>query len=184
VRTHPALALSLAALLAACASVPAPVPPVPAPADDDIPAALRPANGERAVSVLLAKGVQVYECRARKDAAGAAEWVFVAPEAELFDAAGRKVGKHFGGPRWESLDGSRLVGKVAAKADAPDAGDIPWLLLRTESEGRAGAFSQVSLIQRVNTVGGVAPPAAGCSAAWIGRTERVGYQADYRLLVR
>ena len=34
-----------------------------------------------------AKGVQIYECRAKKDASAGFEWVFVAPEAELFDAA-------------------------------------------------------------------------------------------------
>lgn len=174
-----ALALSAAALLAACAT-----PAQPPASDDDIPAALRPGGGERLQAVLLAKGVQVYECRIKKDQPGAAEWVFVAPEAELFDAAGRKVGRHYAGPHWESGDGSKLLGKVAAKADAPEAGDIPWLLLATQSVGGAGAFSRVSAIQRVHTVGGVAPPAAGCTAAQAGRSERVGYQADYRLLAR
>ncbi|MED5620953.1 DUF3455 domain-containing protein [Ideonella sp. BN130291] len=168
-----------ALLLAACAGGP------PArPAADDTPAALKPASGEHALMTLAAKGVQIYECRARKDAPGATEWVFVAPEAELFDGAGKKVGTHYAGPSWESVDGSKLVGKVAARVDAPEPGAIPWLLLTTQSTGPHGTFSKVSAIQRLNTEGGVAPPAAGCTSASVGKTERVGYLADYRLLVR
>jgi hypothetical protein len=166
-------------LFAACAGAPA-----AKPAADDTPAVLQPAGGERELTTLTAKGVQIYECRTKKDAPGATEWVFVAPEAELFDHAGKPVGRHYGGPTWESADGSRLVGKVAAKVDAPEPGAIPWLLLTTQSVGTPGAFSKVSAIQRLNTEGGVAQPAAGCSAAALGKTERVGYLADYRLLSR
>lgn len=38
--------------------------------------------------------------------------------------------------------------------------------------------AKVTSIQRVNTVGGVAP-AAGCSSATAGTTARVDYAADY-----
>ena len=166
------LALLAPVLLAACAT--------PAPTDD-APAPLRAAQGERLLTVLLAKGVQIYECRAKADKPGVAEWAFIGPEAELLDARGQRVGKHYGGPSWEAADGSKLVGTVKAKADAPEDGAIPWLLLSTKSVGAAGTFSAVSSIQRVNTVGGVAPPAAGCTSAALGKTERVGYTADYRL---
>jgi hypothetical protein len=136
------------------------------------------------LTVLLAKGVQIYQCRAKADQSGVAEWVFTGPEAELLDARGQRVGKHYGGPSWEAADGSKLLGSVKAKADAPEDGAIPWLLLGTRSAGPAGAFSSVTSIQRVNTVGGVAPPAASCTAASVGKTERVGYTADYRLWVK
>jgi hypothetical protein len=101
--------------------------------------------------------------------------VFVAPEAELFDRAGKKIGTHYAGPHWESADGSRIVGAVKQRADAPGAGNIPWLLLGTKSVGSEGAFSKVTSIQRVATVGGTAP-AAGCSAPDVAR---VAYTADY-----
>jgi hypothetical protein len=134
-----------------------------------VPASLKPGANESLALVVPAKGVQIYECRD-------AEWVFVAPEAELFDRAGKKIGSHYAGPHWEAADGSKIVGAVKARADAPAAGNIPWLLLGTKSVGREGAFSKVTSIQRVATVGGVAP-AGACPQA--GARARVDYTADY-----
>ena len=75
---------------------------------------------------LVARGVQIYQCRAAPAAAsGPMQWVFVAPQADLFDADGRRVGRHFDGPRWQADDGSRIVGSVKARADAPRAVPSP-----------------------------------------------------------
>ena len=90
-----------------------------------VPANLQPAN-ESLAQVVPAKGVQIYECRDAK-------WVFVAPEADLFDRYGRKIGTHYAGPVWEAADGSKVLGAVKARADAPQAGAIPWLLLSVMS---------------------------------------------------
>lgn len=123
-----------------------------------------------------ASGVQIYQCRS---AGGAShEWVFVAPQAELVDAQQRNIGNHGAGPVWQANDGSRVVGKLMQRAEAPHTGAIPWLLLSTRAEGPHGRFSQVSSIQRVNTVGGMAP-AAGCSRETVGQFARVPYSADY-----
>ncbi|NRF70151.1 DUF3455 domain-containing protein [Aquincola sp. S2] len=173
------LSLTLAAaVLAACAQAPS-KPSAAAPAA--VPAALQPGAGQALVATIGANGVQIYECRADKDKPGAAAWVFVAPEADLLDAQGKTIGKHYAGPSWESLDGSKLVGTVKARAAAPQAGNIPWLLLTTRSVGPAGSFAKTNSIQRINTEGGEAPPAAGCTTAAIGKVERVGYTADYLL---
>lgn len=134
-----------------------------------VPDSLKPAAGESLALVVPAQGDQIYECRAGK-------WAFVAPEAELFNRAGKKIGRHYAGPHWESLDGSRIVGAVKAHADAPRAGDIPWLLLSAKSVGAEGAFSKVTSIQRVTTMGGSAP-IEPCSQD--GRRVRVPYTADY-----
>ena len=134
-----------------------------------VPDSLKPAAGESLALVVPAQGDQIYECRAGK-------WAFVAPEAELFNRAGKKIGRHYAGPHWESLDGSRIVGAVKARADAPRAGDIPWLLLSAKSVGAEGAFSKVTSIQRVTTMGGSAP-IEPCSQD--GRRVRVPYTADY-----
>ena len=174
--SHKKLTLCLPILLAACAS--SPVTPSVA-----VPDNLRPATGEVPVAVIAAKGVQIYECRVKKDQPSAVEWAFVAPEAELFDRQGKPVGKHYAGPHWESNDGSKIVGSVKARADAPQAGAIPWLLLATTSAGPSGAFSKTTSIQRVTTVGGVAP-SDGCSPATVGKTARVGYTADYVFFAR
>jgi hypothetical protein len=135
-------------------------------------AALLTGCAAQAPQVAPAKGVQIYECRDAK-------WVFVAPEADLFDRSGRKIGRHYAGPTWEAADGSKVVGAVKERADA--AGAIPWLILSTKSAGPDGAFSKVTSIQRLSTSGGVAPSGA---CAEPGATVRVPYTADYYFLSR
>ncbi len=145
----------------------------------DVPEKLKPGAGESLAMIAHARGVQIYACREKKDRAGEYEWTFVAPEADLFDASGKKVGKHYGGPQWEANDGSKTLGTLKERADAPAANAIPWLLLTARSVGPAGAFSKVTSVQRVRTAGGVAP-ASGCSAqAGAGTLARVDYTADY-----
>ena len=156
--------------LAACASV--------QPATD-VPENLKPSANESLATIAAAKGVQIYECRASKDRAGEYEWMFIAPEAELFDASGtKKIGKHYAGPHWEAADGSRIVGVTKERADAPREGSIPWLLLAAKSDGPEGSFSKVTSVQRLHTVGGVAPR-GGCFEAEKGTQLRIGYTADY-----
>jgi hypothetical protein len=138
-----------------------------------------PANEVRAMTV-AAHGVQVYECRTAQGAAPA--WAFVAPEADLFDAEGRRIGKHGAGPFWQHEDGSRFTGTVSARMDSPRAGAIPWLLLTAKPESKAGVFSRVSSVQRLETVGGKAP-ADGCTAATLGKRVNIAYRADYVLHV-
>lgn len=166
---RPAGSRLLAALmplaLAACASP----PPV------SWPAALAPAAGETWSMTVAARGVQIYECRG--STSGSA-WAFVAPEAELFDDARRPLGRHGAGPSWQAGDGSRVEGTVLARADAPVADAIPWLLLGTRSTGPAGRFSDITRIRRIHTVGGTAPR-SGCGADTLGATARVPYAADY-----
>lgn len=162
------LATAAPLLLAACVQIPA-----------GVPAPLVPA-GEVPLVHVAARGVQVYECRAAAGAAPA--WTFVAPEADLIDGRGTVIGRHGAGPYWQTVDGSRIVGSVKARADAPQAGAIPWLLLGTRNDGAPGRWSQVTSVQRLNTAGGVAP-ATGCDTSTLGRAARVPYSADYVLFV-
>jgi len=145
----------------------------------DMPAALRPAANERPLMTLHARGHQLYECRAA--ASGGHAWVFVAPEAELFDRDGRVAGSHGAGPHWLASDGSRIVGQVKGRADATVAGAIPWLLLAAQTVGPQGRFSPVTAIQRINTAGGL-PPDQPCHPGNAGITARTPYTADYRFL--
>jgi hypothetical protein len=142
----------------------------------EVPVALKPAAEESLAVMVAAKGVQIYECRSAAN--GRAEWAFVAPEADLFDADGAPIGTHYAGPQWEWYDASRIAGTVKARADAPRPDAIPWLLLSAKSLGAAGTLAGVTSIQRVNTVGGIAPR-DGCSPGTVGAVKRVGYTADY-----
>jgi hypothetical protein len=162
---------ALAALhLAGCALTP------PAPA---VPAALVPAN-QQPVERIAARGVQIYSCRISAVSPTGAEWLFLAPEAELFDAQGKAVGRHYAGPHWEALDGSRIVGSVKARVDATQSGAIPWLLLSAQSTGKEGRFAHITSVQRIDTAGGSAPTHS-CSTAQLGTTAKVPYTADYVL---
>jgi len=162
---------SIVALLPGCASSPAVRPP-------DAPEALRPPADQVLALEALATGVQIYECAASQDQPARFEWVFKAPEAELFDRTGRKVGKHYAGPTWESTDRSAVVGEVKARDGGPDASAIPWLLLSAKSTSGTGVFSQIKSIQRLQTVGGRAP-SAPCSRDNVQQAARVPYKAAY-----
>src|SRR2546430_6151181 len=57
-----------------------------------------------------------------------------------------------------------------------DSNAIPWLLLQAVSNEGDGKFSDVTYIQRVNTVGGTAPATAGDATHL---EARVPYTAEY-----
>ena len=167
-----AMAAALALAVGGCTSLGPPQPLA------RVPDKLVPSANESLLTIVPARGVQIYECRAKQDQAGAYEWAFVAPEADLFDARANRIGRHYGGPHWEANDGSKIIGTLKERADAPAADAIPWLLLAAKSVGANGAFNQVTSIQRVNTVGGTAPQ-GGCTQAAAGTQARIPYTADY-----
>ena len=132
--------------------------------------------------ILVAKGVQTYRCDLKKDAPGRFEWAFQAPEARLRDVGGKSMGRHYAGPTWEADDGSKIVGTVQARVDAPDKTAIPWLRLAAKSTGSPGILATVTTVLRVATSGGQPPP-AGCVESDQGRILRVDYTADYNFYV-
>ena len=95
-----------------------------------IPADIAVPPNQKLDLILVAKGVQIYRCDSKKDAPGRFEWSFQAPEALLRDVGGKSVGRHYAGPTWEADDGSKIVGTVQARVDAPDKAAIPWLMPR------------------------------------------------------
>jgi hypothetical protein len=128
--------------------------------------------------VAHASGVQIYACTAGSDAARYA-WSLKAPEADLFDDSGRRIGSHYGGPTWEATDGSKVVGAVKARIDASLDDTIPWLLLAATSNSGSGVFARVASIQRIDTRGGLAPRDAAYDESRIGNERRVPYTATY-----
>lgn len=148
-------------------------------AEDAVPEALKVPSGQ--VRTLSAKGdgVQIYECAPAKDDPTHFAWTLKSPEATLRDESGKSIGKHYAGPTWEALDGSKVVGELVTKVDAPDGLSIPWLLLRAKAGTGSGIFSDIVSIQRIRTSGGKAP-AAGCDAVQAGKEARVPYSAVYR----
>jgi hypothetical protein len=128
------------------------------------------------IRVAFATGVQIYECKAADDKGP--QWTLRGPEAELVDASGARLGRHYAGPTWEGTDGSTVVADVASRADSPQPGAIPWLLLRARAHSGDGIFGGALQVQRIDTVGGQ-PPAGGCASGDTGHEARVPYKATY-----
>jgi len=170
----------LAAGLAGCATAPA---PKSAMAFDpmSVPEAVRVPAGHRMVMETVGVGRITYECRAKAGSmAGEHEWVFAGPDAVLNGRDGRALGRYYGPPAtWEAADGSKFTGAQVAVAPA-GAGHIPLQLVKANPAQGPGAFTGVTYVQRVATVGGVAP-AKPCAAAQLGQREIVTYRADYIL---
>jgi Protein of unknown function (DUF3455) len=133
------------------------------------------AKGETVVLTLHAQGAQIYECKAGTSGGGLT-WQFREPVASLFKD-GKTVGRHYAGPTWEDAEGA-LVAKVAGRAPAASAKDIPLLKLEVTERRGSGVLKDVSAIQRLNTKGGVAEGA--CEKA--GDMLSVPYSADYAFL--
>ena len=135
-----------AALLVSCAASQVGTAP-------KVPENLKAPAGQVLSLEAQATGVQIYECNANKTDPTRFEWIFKAPEADLFDSAGRKIGKHYAGPTWESNDGSKVVAEVKARDDGPDAEAIPWLLLNAKSTSGSGVFSQTQSSNHTGRIG-------------------------------
>ncbi len=134
---------------------------------------------------VYAEGVQVYECVKTADCEFG--WKFKKPIATLYNENRDSIGTHYlntdaagNGAAWESIDGSKVVVKKIAEADAPKypKNNIKWFLLEAIGHTGNGIFSRVTHVQRVDTEGGVAPPCSTNSAD-LGKEQSVPYKAVY-----
>jgi hypothetical protein len=143
-----------------------------------VPSTLTPPGSAVFIFEFAAQGDQIYACEATPEDPTTFAWTFKAPEAELRNARGEVIATHFAGPTWQGSDGSTVVAAVAERADAPSEDAIPWLLLEAKSHTGSGVFSTTTYIQRLDTVGGIAP-GTGCDAAHANAETRVPYEATY-----
>ena len=150
------------------------------PASVELPANLP--EGNIRVATYYAIGVQQYKAKEKVGSNPLAyEWTFVAPRADLYDAANKKAGVHGAGPFWSVSTGDSLAAQSfspARTAPSIDAGSIDWLLLMPKA-GRTptGIFAHVQYIQRIATKGGKAPSTPPADAQ---QTAEIPYEAVYR----
>ena len=143
-----------------------------------------------------AVGTQNYICAPATTPSGL-DWLFIGPQATLFDDDVEQNLTHFHSKNpdkenaiqatWQhSRDSSavwatRHSGSLDPLFVAPNA--IEWLLLDVSGAeyGPLGGdrLARTAFIQRVNTIGGVKPPAAECTAASLNTRRFVSYEADY-----
>jgi hypothetical protein len=183
-----ALALTLTTALTAVVDAAGPyVPPV-------VPTNIA-VTDRKLVLVGHAFGTQNYICSVAATASGV-DWFFLGPQATLFDSDGRQIATHFLSKNpisgdfhatWQhSTDTSAVWAKKlrgSTESDFVAPGAIEWLLLEVTGN-RVGPFgglklAKVTRIQRVNTVGGVKPPADECTPSTINARQLVPYEADY-----
>jgi hypothetical protein len=142
-----------------------------------VPDKIKAPDGQEVVLHVSATGSQIYTCEAGTD--GKLQWTLKAPDAELHNQQGAVIGTHFAGPTWKDNDGSEVTGKAAAKVDSPDESSIPWLLVTATGHSGEGVLSHVTTIQRINTKGGMPPPASDCNSAKQNAEVKSPYTADY-----
>lgn len=139
--------------------------------------------GYTRVATYFAEGVQKYKAQQKPGSDPATfQWVFVSPQADLYNGTNKKVGVHSAGPSWKLFAGpdSILAQQFSPPkaAASPEAGSIDWLLLLPKSGTiPTGIFKNVAYIQRIATHGGKAPARLPVSAT---ETVEIKYTAVYR----
>ena len=144
------------------------------PSPTGVPGQIQPDVGSNKVFLIgQGVGVQIYTCNG-------SVWSAAVPRANLYGDNGKLIIKHFAGPSWQAKDGSKVVGTVVDKV-TPDLSAIPWVLLSAKTTPGADGDRLVdtTFIQRLDTVGGLQPPAADCNAATAGTVVESPYTAEY-----
>lgn len=144
----------------------------------NIPDNLKVPDGNVLLLRAYGKGVQKYACPVSADSKATPHAILLKDDRDEGDL----VAIHFGGPTWEALDGSSVVGDttpgVLQSAPAPDPEGVPWLRLTAKSHAGNGLLSRVTYIQRLYTDGGK-PPEEGCDQASNQIEVLVEYSAQY-----
>jgi Protein of unknown function (DUF3455) len=148
-------------------------PPAPT-----VPSEIVVPEGNKVFLVGHAVGVQIYSCNATPSGFA---WSSATPRANLYNDQGKLIITHFAGPTWQAMDGSRVVGRAEASVTV-DRTAIPWVRLAAASTAAGPEGDRLvatTYIQRIETTGGLTPPAAECNAATAGTVAEVPYTADY-----
>ena len=144
-------------------------------------------KGHTRVATYFAEGVQKYKAQQKAGSDPVTyEWVFVAPQADLFNIQNAFVGTHTAGPSWQLTGGMDSIFAQhftpSRTAPSPLPNTIDWLLLMPKvGKTPTGIFADVDYIQRIATEGGKAPSTLPTSAD---QTAEVKYIAVYRFTKR
>ncbi|QSR86242.1 DUF3455 domain-containing protein [Candidatus Methylacidiphilum infernorum] len=131
------------------------------------------------VWVAQAKGVQIYVSKPKKGGKNVFEWTLLSPEATLLNQSGKKIGSHYSGPTWQSVDGSKIIAFLPPEQKVEQKGAIAWLLLKIKTHEGKGILSQVHYVIRTDTLGGLPPRTPPRKE---NQTIKVPYKAVYLFL--
>jgi Protein of unknown function (DUF3455) len=183
-----------AAIGAAALAIAEPHAAAPVIVPPNVPSNLVVLDGSRPFLIGHARGTQNYVCLPN---GSSFSWMLFGPQATLFDDDGYQQITHFlsgnpvenGTPRatWQhSGDTSAAWAAMTKSSTDPnfvEPGAVPWFLLQVVGAQygvpSGHKLTETTYIQRVNTVGGIAP-AEGCSVATdVAKKALVPYLADY-----
>jgi hypothetical protein len=136
-------------------------------------------------------GTQNYICGVTL--AGAVDWIFIGPQATVFDADGRQIMTHFLSKdpwdadalqaTWQHSGDTSAAWAVRRDGATGGTDAIDWLLLdvRGSQPGPSGGqkLDDTKFIQRVHTVGGMKPATSECTPSSFTARRNVYYEADY-----
>ena len=143
-----------------------------------------------------AYGTQNYICVPAATPTGG-DWLFLGPQATVFKTNGHQDLTHFLSKNpykanalhatWQHSGDTSIVWATKYQGSTDSAyvapGAIEWLLLEMTGAqvgpNGAGKLAATRFIQRVNTVGGLKPAAADCTASTPYARRLVDYEADY-----
>jgi len=161
-----------------------------------VPSIITAPAGSKPFLVAHAVGTQNFIC-APADTESGLDWLFIGPQATLFDADLEQIATHYQSKNplmgdaiqatWQnSRDTSgvwatKMFGSSDPHYVAADAAE--WLLLQVSGRqvGPTGGdkLASAKFIQRVNTVGGMKPLSSECTAETVNNRMLVYYEADY-----
>ena len=156
----------------------------------EVPPTLEAPEGNTPYLIAHAIGTQNQVCLPRTNGVGLG-WTFYGPIATLYNPQDEQIATHYLSPNpdqsgaaratWQdSRDGSTVWATTHVDPVTVDPTAIAWLLLRVvgDEPGLDGGdkLTRTTFIQRVNTVGGVAP-ATDCAP--LGAKLFVPYETDY-----
>jgi hypothetical protein len=182
---HYITALGTLATIALAASANAQTPPA-------VPTEIEVTPPNQVFLIGHAVGTQNYECQPVASV-GRVGWVLFTPQATLFGELDEQLTTHFFSPNpaedrvvratWQDSQDTSTVWARATGSAVVDADAIPWVRLQTAGTqvGPTGGttLAVTTFIQRVNTVGGLAPT-TGCDRPTdVGKKAFVPYTADY-----
>jgi len=184
-------------LLAAVASTASTMPPAAAQiVAPSVPAGLEVLGPYKPYLKAHAIGTQNYICAPAATPSGV-DWLFIGPQATLYDDDIEQSLTHFQSKNAERGDAIQATWQHSKDSSAVWAtrhsgstdplfvapGAIEWLLLDVSGTqfGPTGGskLARTAFIQRVNTIGGVKPASAECTAATLNTRRLVSYEADY-----
>jgi hypothetical protein len=166
-----AAGIAVAAAPAGAAPVRATLTGDQAAVQTQVPDTIQPPVGNKRIAEMDARGVQTYKCTN-------GVFTFQQPDA-ILTSNGKAQVLHTNGPIWTSVvDGSTVGGTTVGTAPSPNA--IAQLLLAGNKVRGPGVLADVTFIQRLDTIGGLAPTGACVD----GTTASVPYTATYTFWVK